>query len=344
MASCGVQRIDDMHGGLASAQAVGPADPDRDSVGVIQDFLTGQGMPGLPNILSSAYGTYGPATIQAVRRFRSEQGLPPQDAVDAEALQRMATAPAPDPRARRGYMALVLDFPYDGMNKVLSLVAQMEGAGRFAALNLNTDRAGLSFGLIQWAQKPGRLTDILVAFRNTSAQDFARLFGGGDPQVANGLIAHTQKPFGGIDDNTGQTTNPAFDLIEEPWVTRFRNAAVFLPFQSTQVSLALSAFNSFYSKLRSFASGIASERGVAFMIDLANQHGPGGAEAIYKAVQQPGLPERQLLAAMVEESVRRIQDSAKQGTRERRENFLSTSFLSDNAFAPVVAAGATAGS
>jgi peptidoglycan hydrolase-like protein with peptidoglycan-binding domain len=332
MASCGVHRIDDMNHGLAPAQVIGPGDSDRDSVGVIQDFLTGHGMRGLPNVLSPAYGTFGPMTAQAVHSFCADQGLPAQDTVDALALQKMVKAPASDPRASRGYLALVLDFPYNGMNKVLSLVAQMEGAGRFAALNLNTDRAGLSFGLIQWAQKPGRLSEILTAFRDATEQDFVRIFGDGDPQVSNGLIAHTQEPFGGIDVATGQTTDPAFNLIAEPWLTRFKSAALFNHFQSAQVRVALSAFDAFYSKLQSFAPGITSERGVAFMIDLANQHGAGGAEAIYKAAHQPGATEHQSLAAMVDESVRRIQDPFKEATRERREKFLTTTFLSDNAF------------
>lgn len=343
MASCGIQRIDDMNSGLASAAPIGPGDPDRDSVGVIQDFLAGHGITGMPNVLSIAYGTFGPVTTQAVRQFRSGQSLPPQDSVDTDALQRMVSAPATDPRGSRGYMALVLNFPYGGMNKVLSLVAQMEGAGRFSALNLNTDKAGLSFGLIQWAQKPGRLTDILIGFRSTSAADFARILGDGDANLADSLIAHTQKPNGGIDVATGQTTDPAFNLIQEPWVTRFKSAALFLPFQSTQVSVALSAFNSFYSQLRSFAPDITSERGVAFMIDLANQYGPGGAQSIYKAVHQPGLTESQLLAAITDESVSRIQDPFKQSARARRESFLNTGFLSDQAFAPVALAAAAGG-
>jgi len=345
MASCGIKRIDDMRTGLASAQAIGPGDPDRESVGVIQDFLTGHGLRDLPDLLSPIYGTFGPMTAEAVRQFRSEHALAAQDTVDTEALQQMVAAAATNPISSRGYMALVLNFPYDGMHKVLSIVAQLEGAGRFAALNLNTDRAGLSFGLIQWAQKPGRLTEILAAFRNTSTADFSRIFGDGDAEVANGLIAHTQKPYGGIDAASGQTADPAFDLIEQPWVTRFRNGALFLPFQFTQVSVALSAFNSFYSRLRSFAPNITSERGVAFMIDLANQYGPNGAQAIYKAVERPGLTEPQLLAAIVDESVRRIQDPYKPAARERRECFLNTSFLSDNAFAPAAgAAAATEGS
>jgi hypothetical protein len=333
MASCGIKRIDDMNAGLLSTAPIGFGDTDRDSVGVVQDFLAGQGHRGLPGILSPLYGTFGPLTKQAVLDFRSQQNLPLLDVVDTPALQRMVQAPAPNPQLSRGYLALVLDLSYDGMKKVLSVVAQMEGAGRFAAQNLNTDGAGLSFGLIQWAQRPGRLSDILIGYRDASASDFARIFGDGDSQLANALIAHTQEPSGGVDADSGESTDPAFDLINEPWTTRFKNAALFMSFQSVQVRVALSAFNSFFSTLQNFAGQITSERGVAFMIDLANQHGPSGAKGIFRAVQQPGMSEHQLLAAMVDESVRRIQDRFKEATRARRESFLTTSFLSDNTFA-----------
>src|SRR5262249_11056820 len=153
---------------------------------------------------------------------------------DAQAFQSLVQAPATVPVASRGYLTLVLDFSWSGLAKIVSLTAQMEGAGKFGALNLNTDRAGMSFGLIQWAQSPGRLTEILVAFRNASASDFARIFGESSDQ----LITHTGQPHGGVDGN-GETTDPAFDLVSEPWVGRFRDAARFEPFQQVQVQTAL---------------------------------------------------------------------------------------------------------
>src|SRR5579863_7700413 len=193
MALCGIPRIDDLNQGAAGATAIGPGDSDAESVGLIQGMLIGQGQRGLPNLLSPGYGKFGPATSAAVQNFRVQQGLGAGNQVDAQTLQALVQAPAPSPILSRGYMTLVLDFAYGGMAKILSVTAQMEGAGKFGAMNLNSDKAGMSFGLIQWAQKPVRLTEILKAFRSASANDFANIFGGGDSGVSDALIAHTEQ-------------------------------------------------------------------------------------------------------------------------------------------------------
>ena len=247
--------------------------------------------------------------------------------MDVETLQKMVKVPAAAPLLSRGYLTLVLDFDYSGLAKILSLVAQMEGAGKFSALNLNTDTAGLSFGLIQWAQRPGRLSEILTAFSTANRADFIRILGNGDPGLADRLIQHTQKPNGGVIHDTGLTTDPAFDLVNEPWVSRFREAAIAPNFQPVQVRTALKDFASSLARMKQFAPEVKSERGVAFMLDLANQFGDGGARSIHTTVLRPGLSEAELLAAMADESVRRRPDS-----QARRQAFLTTSFLSDGPF------------
>lgn len=331
MALSGIPQIDELLAGSGSA-AIGPGDPDRDSVGLVQDLLAGQGQRGLPNLLSPNYGVFGPLTTTAVRSFRTHAGLPAADQVDAQTLQQMVQTPASAPMASRGYLTLALDFPFGGLTKILSIVAQMEGAGKFGALNLNTDRAGLSFGLIQWAQKPGRLAEILQAFLASSSNEFVQTFGAGDSDLANRLLAHTRKPNGGVDQKTGETTDPAFDLIEEPWVSRFRQAVLWKPFQQVQVQTAVKDFGNSLGLIRQFAPELTSERAVAFTIDLANQFGNSGARSIFQAVKQSGMSETDLLAAMADESVARIQDSWKAGTQARRQHFLTTSFLSDKSF------------
>ena len=48
-------------------------------------------------------------------------------------------------------------------DRVLARVSKHEG--RHDSLNLNYDGAGLSFGIIQWAQKPGSLGVLLAEGR-----------------------------------------------------------------------------------------------------------------------------------------------------------------------------------
>jgi len=337
MALCGISRIDDLNAGAAAANPIGAGDSDNESVGVIQNLLTGQGLKGLPNLLSANFGTFGPLTSAAVQSFRTQQSLLAGDQVDAQTLQALVQTPAPTPIASRGYLTLSLNFDYGGLAKILSVVAQMEGAGKFGALNLNTDNAGLSFGLIQWAQKPGRLTEILNAFSAASEADFVQILGGGDANVANGLIAHTRQAGGGVDHTTGQTTDAAFDLVDDPWVSRFRAAALWVPFQQVQVQTALNDFRGSLTQVQQYAPQLNSERAVGFMLDLANQFGNGGARSIYQAVWRDGMAIGDALQAMADESVRRIQDPWKAGTQARRQHFLTTGFLSDDAFSNSVA-------
>lgn len=308
---------------------IGPDNADRATVGALQDLLTGQGQRGLPGILSSQYGLFGRATAGALRAFQTAQQLPISQAADAVTLRSLIATPAIDPRITQIYLTLVLHTPFQGMHKVLAITAQMEGVGKFGALNLNTDRAGLSFGLIQWAQRPGRLPELLRAFRAADPSRFSEIFGNGDAALADALIRHVAKPNGGVHPRTGITADPAFDLVEEPWVGRFRQAARHLPFQQAQLGVALQAFTGSYRTLRAYASQIRSERGAAFMLDVANQFGDGGLRRLYNEVHRPGMNELDLMEAIAEETVEEMPDAFQQGVRARREGFLRTALLSD---------------
>ena len=328
---CGIPRIDQLFNGAVELPLTG-SESDPGAIGAVQDLLSGLGFPGLPTVLSNSYGVFGPKTMAAVASFRQQQGLDAVASVDTILLRTMIATPALDPRASTVYTALVLGFEPTGMHRILSLVSQMEGAGRFAALNRNTDRAGLSFGLIQWAQKPGRLAEILAAMFQAGPDLFVSVFGAGDPGVAAALIAHCRKPSGGLVSKTGDTTNPSFDLVTEPWISRFRQAALDPRFQQVQVRLALDAFNSSYQLLRQYAPDLVSERSVGFMLDVANQFGDGGAQGIYKEVRRPGMDQTAVLDAVGDMTVARVDDAFKTAVRARRDHFLETSLLSDELF------------
>ena len=196
-AQSGIERIDGLFK-AAGAAAITATDADRAAIGAVQDLLTGLGFAGLPSLFSSGYGIFGQKTDEAIRAFQGRNTLPSSGSVDGATLQKMIASPAPDPRAVQVYLTLVLGFPFTGMHRVLSLVAQMEGVGKFAALNRNTDRAGLSFGLIQWAQKPGRLCEVLAAMSSADRDRFVKTFGEGDASVADALVAYCRKPHGGV--------------------------------------------------------------------------------------------------------------------------------------------------
>jgi len=338
-ASCGIPGIDQLFAGAASAP-ITPSETEPGAICAIQDLLTGLGFSGLPTVLMAGYGVFGPKTQAAVASFRQRQEMDPVSSVDAATLRKMVSTPAADPRASAPYNALVLGFQQTGMLRILGLVSQMEGAGKFAALNRNTDRAGLSFGLIQWAQKPGRLAEILAAMFEADRDQFVNTFGGA-ADVAAALIAHCRKPHGGLDPKTGETVNPSFDLVAEPWISRFRQAALNARFQQVQIQIALAAFETSYKAIQRFAPDLKSERSIGFMIDVANQFGDGGADKLYSTVHSAGMDEKSVLEAVADATVESIEDKFKAGVRARREHFLQTPLLSDEPFVTDEARAAT---
>jgi peptidoglycan hydrolase-like protein with peptidoglycan-binding domain len=334
MAITGISKIDQLLGG--QTESIGPNVSDQDAVGVLQDLLIGHDMKGLPGLLGKGRGLFGNNTAGAVREFQKAQKLPETGVVDSATLRKMVEVPSVKPIACLGYLALSLDILFKGMIRVMSLTSQFEGAGLFTAINRNTDRAGLSFGLIQWAQKPGRLNEILRAFQAAQPALFVQIFGGGDVALAQGLINHTAKPRGGTNEQ-GQTIDSRYDLTSEPWVSRFIQAGRNRELQRVQVNMALAAFKKSFDRVRSFAPQIRTERGIAFMLDVANQHGDGGAQSIFTKVNKPGLSEAALLAAIQQESVARVRSQFGEGaevqsTQNRREIFRTTSLFLDQPF------------
>lgn len=324
-----------------------PTDPldlskgSREAIGTLQDLLTCHGFSRLPSVLSPAYGTCSDATRKALSDFQNACGLPIAPALSSATMQQLVGVQAKDPRATQAYFSLVLGVPFSGMDRVLALTAQMEGVGKFAALNLNTDSAGLSFGLIQWAQRPGRLVEIVLAFREADAAAFARIFGEGDATLADRLVAHLKRPSGGVDDKTGVALDAQFDLVADPWPKRFREAALTPPYQKAQVNTAREAFNNSLGRLRKYdtAGLVKSERAVAFMLDVANQFGDGsvqrpaktpdrGLAGLYRRVFRLGMAEQDLLKAIADATVAAMSARFQAGVRARRDLFLTTSLLS----------------
>jgi hypothetical protein len=57
-------------------------------------------------------------------------------------------------------------------------------------------------------------------------------------------------------------------------------------------------------------------------------------QKLYLAVHRTGITETDLLEAIADETVARVDDSLKAGVRARRDRFLETQLLSDTPFSP----------
>jgi hypothetical protein len=141
-----------------------------------------------------------------------------------------------------------------------------------------------------------------LGFRDADSQRFNNAFGG-DSTVA-GLLAHVAKPGGGVDSASGRTPDPNFDLVAAPWVDRFRPAGLVPLFQCVQVRVATADAQTALDQIKARAALIASQGGIGFLFDVANQHGAGGALAIYAKVFACRID--RVGPALRDESVRRV--------------------------------------
>jgi hypothetical protein len=332
VASTGIPSIDALFSGEPEA-ALGA---DRESVGAVQALLIGHGFRTLPTLLAGSYGIFGPQTTAAVRGFQSANALPVSGVVDVATLAALVRVPAANPLVSRAYSALVLDVPFTGLLSLGAVTMQFEGGGYFCAANLNSDGCGLSFGLIQWAQRPGRLHELLLAWQRTDSALFTSLLGDGDQALVDALVGHTAQPHGGLDPATGHTTDPMFDLVSEPWTSRFQTAGCVPVFQRTQLAETVKGITTSARRIQTMVPLVTSERGLAFMLDLANQFGDGGAHSIAEAVASPGMTEADFLLAVQTESVARVSRQYGASSAEaraalnRRQVIRATPWLSDS--------------
>ena len=164
-----------------------------------------------------------------------------------------------------------LEAGMDWMDRVLARVSKHEG--RHDSLNLNYDGAGLSFGIIQWAQKPGSLGVLLAEMQRTDPARFATTFGQDWPALLQTTAAGSLAPVG------GQV------LWREPWVSRFQAAGRDPVFVAVQNRLAKNGehFQGAIEAAREL--GVATERSLALLYDTSVQQGPAFAKRLARRVR-----------------------------------------------------------
>ncbi len=293
MAVSGIQEVDnllDAAGGPITSTSSKPA------IGAVQDLLRGHGFGKMPSVGASTYGMFGKATKAALLVFCKLHcpGSVIKDQVDQVNKSTLEALLAVEPTnaiASQVYVSRRLDLPFTRYNRLSCLVAIGEGQGAFGALCLNTDKAGLSVGLIQWAQYPGRLNELLKAIpkdRITAAF--------GTEALANKVLAHTAlagaspQVNGGVKKADGKPVDPAMDLTKNDWLGGFRRLCLDPEVQKRQVTHAAAGFESRKGKFDNAVAGAKSERLVAYLLDLVNQFESPAPGFLKKAVDQGGLP------------------------------------------------------
>ena len=320
---CGDATIDGLLAADASVQPL-TAGSKMPAVGLLQDLLRGHGFDYLPDPRLPGYASYDSTTCRAVGEYRREHGLIPGNEIDARLLQDIVRRPAVKPALGQAYATLVLDAEFTPVLRFVWLTSLFETGGRFARLNLNTDQCGVSFGILQWSQKPGQFHNFLNACSLRQPKEWARIMGSEGPL----LLEYTARPNGGLDVR-GCAVHPEFELTRDPWKARLQQLGLSVPVQRIQLELAAESYRVALDRMRDRLRPNASERMIAFLLDLANQFGPGRVEQTYQVSAADSAPEVAVMRNMEYHftALSKIQFQAQ--VRARREFFRGTTLLSD---------------
>lgn len=156
-----------------------------------------------------------------------------------------------------------IDQGLDWIQQVIQRTIAHEGT--YDSLNLNTDGAGLSFGILQWAQLPGALGELLAEMYRTDPARFAACFGPAYPQLLEVTRRGSLEPVSGA------------VLWAEPWISRFRAAGRDPVFRAVQDRLAARGTYMRAAIDAAQTLGVPTERGLALTFDTAVQQGPQAA-------------------------------------------------------------------
>jgi hypothetical protein len=316
---CGDSTIDGLLAGDVSVKPLSPG-ADALAVGYLQDLLRGHGYSYLPDPRAASYGAYGSATRHAIADYRLKNRLTAGDQADSGLLRDIVSRPAPKATLGPAYVSLVLDVAFSSILRFVWLTSLFETGGVFQTLNLNTDQWGISAGILQWSQRAGQLHRFLQACCAREPAEWARIMG------SDSILDYTAKPNGGLDAH-GFAVDQAFELTKDPWKSRLQALGASLPMQRVQLDLAAETYNAELARETAYANKTTSQRGFAFLLDLANQFGPARVEQQYKRAAQRGVGEPEILKVMEDAFTAIVKPQCQPQVRARREFFRTTPLL-----------------
>jgi hypothetical protein len=323
---CGDDQIDGLLAGDAAVTQL-CAGQTAPAVGFLQDLLRGHGYLYLPDAREAGYCNFGSATRRAVSDYRTHSGLSAGETADSAVLKDLVQRPAPRGAVGPAYNTLVLDTAFSPTLRFVWLTSMFETSGVFARLNLNTDRCGLSFGVLQWSQRSGQLHGFLAACAAQEPDEWARLMGGD----CASLLDYLATTNGGLAAD-GSGASPQFELTKDPWQSRFNALGTSRPMQRAQLRFAEASYDAAVQRMRPWLRPDASERAVAFLLDLNNQFGPGRVAQYYQASAVNGTSEASILKRMEDTFTALARPEFQPQVRARREFFRTTKLLSDEPF------------
>ncbi len=184
----------------------------------------------------------------------------------AVALGGLALALSPRSRVEvRRAGVLVADTLTDWMDTLIAHTAAHEGT--FSSVQRNLDGQGVSYGILQWTQRGGGLSDVLGAMRSADPSTFDATFGG--PGSAARMLAAVQaRALAPVD---------GANLWDPPWLDRFVAAGTIPAFQGAQRELAKRGAHMQGAVAIAKLLGVSSERALVVCYDRTVHQGVSGA-------------------------------------------------------------------
>lgn len=200
--------------------------------------------------------------------------------------------PFDEPSTAPGQASAKTELTDDAKLNIIEYIVQFEsGSARFGAMNLDgeyrgrfgTDNpyyqkahVGLSYGMIQFTQDSGNLGRLLTLMYERDSEFFEHVFGAHWNELLQ--VTNAQGP-GSLNVEGGRSVRvqpvAGHDLWEDFWVSRFRDAAIHVPFQAAQNQLAAETFLDPVVPYSRWL-GLNTERGIAMLFDRAVQMGVSG--------------------------------------------------------------------
>lgn len=254
----------------------------------LQRGLVGNGIP-----LANVDGDFGAKTEDAVRAFQARAGAPQTGSVNVDEWTALTGKPPP-PLAER---CLQVTAAFEGHNYTLA-------AG-------NWDEAWLTWGIIGFTMKSGRVQDIVRAVDADAPQRVTDAFGA-NAAVLRGIVTGTvagQKAWAlSVSSADGRR-------LVEPWHSAFARFGTFAEVQAAQQQSALD--NYFTPALHTASTlGLSTELGIALCFDIHVQNG-GVSHAVRDELSPlvPGAPERlrreEIANAVADHSRQKFRDNVR---------------------------------
>jgi hypothetical protein len=309
------------------------------AVGIVHDLINrfdpslDQLRPLLPNawkkakpaLLPSAdgYTLFAPKTTALVRAFQKLRGLTVTGNFDHDTATALLAAEEAKRLITPAELIFTHGLKYSDFLKAIVLTGGKECRFDFTVMNRNSDAAGLSLGVLHWAQRPKRLVELIAFLRLRSpvwmgANFMDSIFGGATEM--DRVLAQLQLGGAGLDAK-GKSLDPSLEFAVPPmtvakyWPACFE-MLVATPFaQAAMVEMAIKTFRKLYDSsyadypgdennlvgrnLKGYAPLLKSQRAVIFALDMINQHG-GHVPTYYHdyLAQNPQATEQQMLEAL----------------------------------------------